>query len=78
VVEEDRPLAPLEKLLSPGSSYSICAESPDGPKNCWLSSQRRSTEWALPSVLLKVSVIQLTWPSWSWVMVRLSVTPVET
>src|SRR5512133_1380478 len=72
------PVLCCEKLLSPGNSYSSWDESPDAPKNCWLLSQRRSTEWALPSVLLRVSVTQLMWPSWSWVMVRSSVTPAET
>ncbi len=72
------PVAWVEKLLSPGNSYSIFEESPDGPKNCSLLSQSRSRECALLSVLLKMSVIQLMWPSWSCVMVRSSVTPVET
>jgi hypothetical protein len=35
-------------------------------------------ECALPSALLNVSVIQLTCPSWSWVILRWSVTPVVT
>src|SRR3954468_6735317 len=72
------PVACVEKLLSPGNSYSSWDELPDAPKNCWLLSHRRSTECALPSVLLRVSVIQLMCPSWSWVIVRSSLTPVET
>src|SRR5215471_17087553 len=76
--ETESPVLCSEKLLSPGNSYSSCDESPDAPKNCWLLSHSRSIACALPSVLLNVSVIQLMCPSWSWVMVRSSVTPAET
>ena len=37
------PVACVEKLLSPGNSYSSFDESPDAPKNCSLLSQSRST-----------------------------------
>ena len=57
------PVACVEKLLSPGNSYSSFDESPEAPKNRWLLSQSRSRECALPSVLLKTSVIQLMCPS---------------
>ena len=53
------PVVCVENPASPGNSYSINDELPDGPKNCSFSSQTRSSECAALSVLVKLSVIQL-------------------